>query len=342
MKTFLTLFIVACQTTFALAQDDRTPYLTKSLANDAISNVVVSTSAGGIQVSGRTGEAPRIEVYIRGNNNRELSKAEIEKKLAEDYEMNIDVNGHELRAIVKTRHDFHNWNNGMSISFKIYVPQNVSTDLQTSGGGISLDYLKGNETFKTSGGGLNIDHLTGVIHGRTSGGGIRVTNSDNDIDLNTSGGGITARNCSGKIRLVTSGGGLELDDLRGDIDAHTSGGGIRGGNIRGELVTGTSGGGIELRNMDCSLEANTSGGSLSAEMKHVGKYLRLSSSAGNVEVELPAKQGLDLNLRGDRVEQIQFSGFKGDWDKEHVRGKVNGGGSPVDVSANGNVSVRFN
>jgi len=342
MKTFLTLFIVACQTTFALAQDDKTPYLTKSLANNAISNVVVSTSAGGIQVSGRSGEAPRIEVYIRGNNDRELSKTEIEKKLAEDYQLDIDVTGHELKATVKTRHNFRNWNNGISISFKIYVPQNVSTDLQTSGGGISLDNLKGNENFKTSGGGLNIDHLSGVIRGRTSGGGIRVTNSDNDIDLNTSGGGIIAKNCNGKIRLVTSGGGLELDNLKGDIDAHTSGGGIRGNNIEGELVTGTSGGGIDLRNMNCALQANTSGGSLSAEMKHVGKYLRLSSSAGNVDVELPAKQGLDLNLRGDRVEQSQFSGFKGDWDKEHVRGTVNGGGAPVDVSANGNVSVHFN
>ncbi|HJP64513.1 MAG TPA: DUF4097 family beta strand repeat-containing protein [Mucilaginibacter sp.] len=342
MKTFLTLFIVACQTTFALAQDDKTPYLTKSLANNAISNVVVSTSAGGIQVSGRSGEAPRIEVYIRGNNDRELSKTEIEKRLAEDYQMDIDVSGHELKAIVKTRHNFRNWNNGISISFKIYVPQNVSTDLQTSGGGISLDNLKGNETFKTSGGGLNIDHLSGIIRGRTSGGGIRVTNSDNDIELNTSGGGITARNCNGKIRLVTSGGGLELDDLKGDIDAHTSGGGIRGNNIDGELITGTSGGGIDLRNMNCALQANTSGGSLSAEMKHVGKYLRLSSSAGNVDVELPAKQGLDLNLRGERVDQHQFSGFKGDWDKDRVRGTVNGGGAPVDVSANGNVSVHFN
>src|ERR1700732_5196538 len=121
MKTYLTLFIVAWQSVTALAQDydNKTPYLTKSLANDAISSVVVSTSAGGIAVSGQSGEAPRIEVYIRGNNNRELSKEEIKKRLEEDYDMNISVNGHELSAIVKNRHNFTNWRQSISISFKI-------------------------------------------------------------------------------------------------------------------------------------------------------------------------------------------------------------------------------
>jgi len=98
MKTYLTLFIVACQSVVALAQDNenKTPYLTKSLAGDAISSVIVSTSAGGIMVSGRSDEAARIEVYIQGNNGHELSNEEIKKRLDEDYDMNIAVNGHEV------------------------------------------------------------------------------------------------------------------------------------------------------------------------------------------------------------------------------------------------------
>jgi hypothetical protein len=345
MKTYLTLFIVACQSMVALAQDNenKTPYLTKSLAHDAISSVMVNTSAGGISVSGQSGQEPRVEVYIRGNNNRELSKEEIKKRLDEDYDLSVTVNGHEVTAIAKNKHNFSNWRNQISISFKIYVPEQVSTDLKTSGGGIRLDHLKGNETFTTSGGGLQIDRLSGMIHGRTSGGGIDVSNSSENIDLETSGGGITAKDCSGKIKLQTSGGGLRLENLKGDITAHTSGGGVEGSNIEGELVTSTSGGGIDLRDMNCSLDANTSAGSLNAQMKHVGKYLRLSSSAGDVNIELPAKQGLDLNLHGDAVNQHQFNGFNGEWDKDHVRGTVNGGGAPVSASASsGNINVKFN
>ncbi|MDB5133492.1 MAG: hypothetical protein JWP37_95 [Mucilaginibacter sp.] len=346
MKTFILLLFLGFQTVVSLAQDgDKMPYLTKSLANDAINSVVVNTSAGGILVSGRSGQQPRVEVYIKGNNNRELSKGEIKKRLDEDYELNITVNGHELRAIAKNKHNMNNWRNGLSISFKIYVPQQSNTDLTTSGGGISLDNLKGSENFTTSGGGLEIDKLTGIIHGNTSGGGIKVSNSGDNINLETSGGGIIAENCIGKIRLETSGGGLHLENLKGTINAHTSGGGVEGSNIEGELITGTSGGGIDLKEMNCSLDANTSAGSLHAQMKHVGKYLKLDANSGNIDLELPLKQGLDLNLKADRVNQHpwKISGFSGEWDKDHIKGTVNGGGIPVNANASsGNIDVKFN
>lgn len=342
MKTFLAFLIVACQATFALAQDDKTPYMTKSLANNAINSVYVSTSAGGIKVSGGSGEAPRIEVYIRGNNNRELSKEEIERRLKEDYDMTIDVKDHELRAIVKNRHEFRNWNNNMSISFKIYVPHDVSTELSTSGGGIDLDHLKGKENFRTSGGGLNVADVSGEIHGTTSGGGINVSNSGDQIDLTTSGGGITAKECHGDIRLKTSGGGLILRNLKGTIYAHTSGGGVQADHIEGELQTGSSGGGIQLTDISASVEANTSAGSVQAEIKQVDKYLRLSTSAGNIDLRLPAKQGLDLDLKGESVQQTHFEGFHGEFDNSHVHGTINGGGATVDAHASsGHVSVQF-
>jgi DUF4097 and DUF4098 domain-containing protein YvlB len=344
MKTYFTLFIVACQCVTTMAQDYKTPYLTKSLANDAISSVVVNTSAGGIKVSGESGEAPRVEVYIQGNNNQHLTKAEIEKRLAEDYDLNISVNGHELTATVKNKHrDDFDWKRSMSISFKIYVPQQVSTDLKTSGGGIQLDNLKGNETFSTSGGGLQIDRLSGVIHGRTSGGGIQLSNSGDNIDLVTSGGGIDAKNCTGTIKLITSGGGLELNDLNGNITAHTSGGGVQGHNIAGELITGTSGGSIDLRGMDCSLDANTSAGGIYLQMKQVGKYLKLSANAGDIDMHLPMKQGLDLDLRADNIsDHFGENGFNGEWKKDHVKGTVNGGGTHVEASSSGSINLKFN
>ena len=347
MKTLFTLLIVACQAVVALGQDNdnQTPYLTKSLANDAINSVVVSTSAGGISVSGETGEPPRIEVYIKGNNQHELTNEEIKKRLEEDYDMSISVNGHELTATVKTKREFSDWNSSMSISFRIYVPEQVNTNLKTSGGGINLSHLKGAETFKTSGGGLNVAYLSGIINGHTSGGGINVSNSSEDIDLETSGGGIIAKNCDGKIKLITSGGGLILNNLKGAITAHTSGGGIEADNIEGELVTGTSGGGIDMKRMKCSLEASTSGGNLHAQITQVGKYLKLNASAGNIDLELPIKQGLNLDIRGESINQHpgNISGFSGNWNKHHIDGSVNGGGAPVTADAHsGDINLRFN
>jgi DUF4097 and DUF4098 domain-containing protein YvlB len=343
MKAFFTVLLATSFGLSAFAQDDQTPYLTKSLANDGINNVMVSTSAGGINVSGKSGEAPRIEVYIKGNNGHDLSKEEIEKRLARDYDMDISANNHQLTATVKRKHEIADWHESLSISFKIYVPEATATDLHTSGGGIMLDNLKGNETFSTSGGGLMLDKLDGTIAGKTSGGGIEVSNCSNSIDLHTSGGGITAKSCDGQIRLVTSGGGLQLEDLKGTIYAHTSGGGVEGNHIEGELTTGTSGGSIDLTNMACSLEAHTSAGGINVQMKAMGKFLKLSSSAGNIDIEIPGKQGLDLDLSGERISDNMLTNFTGTWDKKHVTGSVNGGGIPVEARASsGDIDVKVN
>jgi len=343
-RRIFTLCFATCLSVAAMAQDNKTPYLTKSLSSDAINSVVVSTSGGGIMVTGGGGQSPRIEVYITTSNNHQpLSKEEIQKRLDESYDMNIAVNGHELSATVKAKHDNIDWKReGLNISFKIYVPEEVSTNLHTSGGGIQLDNLKGKEDFSTSGGGLQLNALSGTIHGRTSGGGIQVSNSNDEIDLHTSGGGILAKNCKGNIKLETSGGGIELKDLDGTIHAHTSGGGIEGKHISGELVTNTSGGGIELDQMDCSLDASSSAGSVDVKMAHVGKYLKLNTSSGNIALKLPAKQGLDLNLHAERINDDIANDFHGTWTKTNVNGSVNGGGIPVEVHANDGIDVRFN
>jgi DUF4097 and DUF4098 domain-containing protein YvlB len=124
-------------------------------------------------------------------------------------------------------------------------------------------------------------------------------------------------------------------------DLHTSGGGVEGNHIEGELVTGTSGGGIDLREMACSLEATTSGGDLNAEMTQVGKYVKLHAS-GNIELKVPSKSGLTLDLSGGNIDDHILSGFNGDWQRRHVTGSVNGGGVPVDAHASGDIEVRYN
>jgi len=346
MKTYLLLLLMACTGSIALAQDNQTPFETKSLANDAIKNVYVETSGGSITVSGASGQAARIEVYIRGNNNNELSREEIKKRLDADYELEVSVGNHELHARARRKHEngFNwDWRRQLSISFKIYVPKEVNTHLETSGGSIHLDNLSGDEKFSTSGGSLHLDRLTGTIKGETSGGSIEVSNSSDNINLETSGGSVRANNCQGKIRLETSGGSLHLESLKGTINANTSGGSVHANNIEGELITGTSGGSVELSQLSCSLEASTSGGSMRIDVVHAGKYIKLDDSGGHIELRLPAKQGYELNLSANRISKpANMSGFNGEWEKDHVRGSMNGGGTTVNVDASGHLDISFN
>jgi hypothetical protein len=343
MKTYFILLIIACQSIMAFGQENKTPYLTKSLANDGIKKVYVSTSGGSITVSGASGQEPRVEVYVTGNNGFTPSNEEIKKRLEENYTLEINVSGGEVRAVAKNKHDGNwDWHKSLNIAFKVYVPQNVATNLQTSGGSIHLDNLAGEEKFETSGGSLHLDHLTGIIHGRTSGGSITVSDSKDNIDLETSGGSVHANNCSGTIKLGTSGGSLHLEELNGKIDASTSGGSVSASNIKGELHTGTSGGSINLTGLACSLDTYTSGGSIRVQMNEVSKFVKIDASGGHVDLQLPSKQGLDLNVRAEKVTAELGSGFSGTKEKDKIEGKLNGGGPSVDVNGSNRVNLTLN
>lgn len=334
MKKLLSFFILGLSiSTVSLAQDKETPYFVKTYKSSEIKNLYVRTSGGGIGVTGGAGDEARVEVYIRGNNGgNNLSKAEIEDRLKE-YELSLQKDGDKISCIAKRKND-GSWKNGLSISFKIYTPEKISTDLVTSGGSISLKSLTGDLSFSTSGGGLKLQNLGGNVKGRTSGGGINISDSRDNIDVSTSGGGIDADNCKGDIRLSTSGGGLRLKSLNGTIKATTSGGGVRAENIAGDFVTSTSGGSIKLEDMTASVKASTSGGGIDADIKSLGKYLSLSTSAGSIHVRMPMDKGMDLDLDGNRVKVPEIKNFSGKIEKDRVRGSINGGGIAVKMDAN--------
>ena len=342
MKQFLILLLVVTFSIASLAQNkDEVPFMTRSFANESIKNVESETSGGSITVMGVPAGQAKVEVYVWPNNGKKnnISKEEIQKRLDEDYKLTISAANNKLTTIAEPKTKIRDWKKALSISFKIYVPVNVSTELRTSGGSIHLSDLAGNQNFTTSGGSLHVDKLTGKIKGRTSGGSIHASNCKDDVDLSTSGGSIEADNCTGKIRLVTSGGSLDLKNLDGVIDATTSGGGIDGDHIKGELEAHTSGGSIDLEKLSCSLATSTSGGSIDVEIIELGKYARISNSGGNIDVELPNK-GLDLKVKGSKIKTDNLKNFSGSVEDEKLDGKLNGGGVPVTITSNsGRVSL---
>jgi len=340
-KLFLLNLVITIS--FSVVAQNKEPYMTKSLSSESVKSTEVQTSGGSISVTGVTSAVEtKVEVYISGNNGKnEISKEEIVKRL-EDYDLTVSVSNNKLTAIARPKQRNMDWKKGLSISFKVFVLKNSSTDLSTSGGSINLTNLTGEQKFSTSGGSLNIDNVGGNIDGRTSGGSIHLENSRDDIDLSTSGGSIEASNCNGKLRLSTSGGSLNLKDLKGDIRATTSGGSVNGRNISGELVTHTSGGGIHLYDLACSIEASNSGGNIDIEIKELGKYVKISNSGGGVDLQLPKDKGVDLDLSGGRIKTDQLGNFNGKVEDDQLEGKLNGGGVSVKVrSSGGRINLAF-
>lgn len=344
MKKYLGFLLIASLTASlqVMAQTKENPFLTKSLKGETVKNVRVQTSGGSISVEGITSGEARLEMFVRSNDRHDnFTKEEIQKKLDEDYTIEIGVANQKLIAVAKQKNKITNWKNALSISFAVYVPTNVSTDLNTSGGSISISNVTGQQDFKTSGGSLHADHIKGKMVGRTSGGSIEVSDSDNDIDLSTSGGSISAKDCMGKIRLHTSGGSLQIKNLKGEIDAKTSGGSVVGKEVSGEIDAHTSGGNIDFTDVSGSLAASTSGGNIDVEMTKLDKFLTLRNSGGSVHLTVPKNQGLDLDLKGDRVKSTALTNFSGSMEDDEVRGKINGGGAQITVKGSGSIHLAF-
>ncbi|QEC52639.1 DUF4097 and DUF4098 domain-containing protein YvlB [Anseongella ginsenosidimutans] len=339
MRTLFILFLSVCLATAMQAQDSRDLYLTKSLSSENIKNVEVTTSGGNITVEDSDAGQSKVEVYVRSGNGRSLSKEEIKERLEEDYDLEVSVSGSKLIAAARSKSNL-NWKNSLSISFKIYVPGTISSHLRTSGGSIHLKGLSGNQDFATSGGSLHLDKLNGSINGRTSGGSIHVFNSGDLLDLRTSGGSIEAGNCRGNITLATSGGSIRLDQLEGAVEATTSGGSIDGNSVKGTLLAHTSGGSIELEGISGSLDASTSGGRVVAELIALGDYVKLSTSAGGIDLSLPSGTGMNLDLRANKINTGTLNDFKGTVEEDRIEGQLGGGGIPVELRASsGNINL---
>lgn len=339
MRKICSLLLLGMITVSANAQftADKTPVIVQSLAGSDIKNIEAETSGGNIAVTGVAAAEAKLEVYAVPNNSKanSLSEEEIKQKMTNDYEIKIDVSNNKLTVIAKPKNKNMNWKKALSISFRMYVPANVSTDLSTSGGNIDLKNLNGNEKFSTSGGNLAIYDVAGKIDGTTSGGNITIENSKDDIELVTSGGNIDAKNCNGKLKLTTSGGNVNLTALKGNIKANTSGGNVSGDEIEGELNTATSGGNVQLSRLSCSVEASTSGGDINVSVIKLGQYVRLTNSGGNVTLDLPQNSSVDLHLSADKIKTGKLENFSGKLEEEKVEGKLNGGGTSVIVRADG-------
>jgi DUF4097 and DUF4098 domain-containing protein YvlB len=217
------------------------------------------------------------------------------------------------------------WRNNIGISLTIIVPEEMSCDVSSSGGGLKISGVKGTHDFSSSGGGVKLENTSGSTKASSSGGGVKATNHDGDIRLSSSGGGVSVDGAHGNVYARSSGGGVSLEDIHGSADASSSGGGV---SVSGEAS---------------SVTAKSSGGSVRVNIRNLTDELYLQSSGGGVSAVIHGgdKLGLDLDLRSGKV-SIDLHNFTGTSEKDRVKGKMNGGGIPVYAHASGgNVTITY-
>ncbi len=178
---------------------------------------------------------------------------------------------------------------------------------------------------------------------RTRGGNVEIAAVGGAVEAYTSGGRIVLDGARGDVELRTSGGPIEATNIVGDLEARTSGGAIRVSEVEGEIDVETSGGPIWIYDVSGPVRAKTSGGSI--EVRFAGRPEGdIETSGGGIVAELPEGEGVDLDARtsGGRVtldSPVNIE-IRGEIDRHHVRGRINGGGPELKLrTSGGNVRI---
>jgi len=288
------------------AQTSSDPYLTKNFTLNGPGELEVETSGSSVAVTGRSGNEVLVEMYVK-HNGKEISSSTAEvEDLLDNYVIDISQSGNTITLKVKGKSGL-NWKemNKLNLSFKLQVPEKMSTDFESSGGSISLTGVAGDQNVKTSGGSIRIADSSGKISTRSSGGSFSLSQFTGEVDVQTSGGAVNISGMSGVLAIGTSGGSVNLEDISGGIDAQTSGGSIR------------------------------------ANLSEVDEAISFRSSGGSISLAVPAQLGLNLDLRGGRV-NTKLSNFDGEVKRDLIVGELNGGGHLLSMqSSGGSINLEF-
>ena len=302
----LLLFLLLIGGPVSAFQDNETPYRSQNFTVNAPGDLEVTTSGSAISVSGNSGNAVVIDMFVKYKGKAvESPNSEVEEML-ENYELDFSQNGNKISVSAKQKGNWGwNSNNKINLSFHISVPHQMSTSVKSSGGSISMSDISGKH------------------------------------EVNTSGGSVKIYRSEGELITKSSGGSFRLEEFKGDASIQTSGGSIKINQMIGDLSISSAGGSVVLEEMEGSIDVSSSGGSIKAQMNTLENGLTMKSSGGSITAVIPEGMGLDLDLSGGSVNST-IANFNGEIKRDRILGKMNGGGIPVTMqSSGGSIKLEF-
>jgi len=93
-----------------------------------------------------------------------------------------------------------------SLHFDILVPENFHIDIESAGGDVRINNVRGNLRGKTKGGLVELKNVGGELQLTTMGGNVNLTNSDVNGEVQTMGGQVLIQNVTGDIHGSSMGG----------------------------------------------------------------------------------------------------------------------------------------
>jgi two-component system, LytTR family, sensor kinase len=297
---------------------NQSPSMTKSFKAEEIKNLQLETQYGNIEIVGHNENSIRVEVFATVRRIFSLFLVEELLPIADidNHLLAINAMGETLKIFSKP--DYLNpfaW--FRKTSFRVYIPDIITSISKTYAGRIMLYNVKGNHTFSTWGGDLTIENCEGILLAKTMGGKIFLKGNKGEIKTDSMGGNVFIQKHKGKINIATWGGNIEASDFDGNFECNTMGGNIR------------------LQNVNGNIGASTKGGNITVNMPTIHQYAWFDTSGGNIKIALPLDNSIDFEISGNRIYHPPFQDFQGNITKSKLYGKLNGGGKHITAKTRG-------
>ena len=198
------------------------------------------------------------------------------------------------------------------------------------------------------------------VRSHTGSGNVRVEGTQGELNAESGSGSLEIRRIGASVRAHTGSGNVVLDDVHGTAKVHTGSGSIRAERITagfdGETGSGSielratgpgavraeaGSGSVELHGVSGSLNAQTGSGTIEAEGAPEGPWV-VHTGSGSVRLRLPQQASFELDAHTgsghiNANHPVTVQGIVGHHD---LRGKVGGGGVPVEVhTGSGNIDI---
>ena len=261
------------------------------------------------------------EVHVTVEKRSKSDREDRARRAFDDIEVKTENRGADVHIRVDGPNSHQR--NGVAVKITVQVPESYNLDLESSGGDIEIEDLRGDVRARSSGGDVVMGNIReATVDVRTSGGDIRLESGDADTRMKTSGGDIHIENANGSTEARTSGGDITIEHADGEVDVRTSGGDIQIENTAGDLTATSSGGDIRIEHGRGRLSIETSGGDIQIENAMEG--VRAESSGGDIDIE---------NARG----AVKVKSTGGDIDIENSESGVTAttSGGDINVSLTG-------
>lgn len=279
----------------------------------------VADDSGDVTITGADVETVQVKV-VKTAYDSSQSRADQEVK---DIKYTIEQTGSTITLKYELPKSMNFNNNVNTVDFIVTVPNEITVNVDTNMGEVSVASTKGNVDIKNDFGDVTLENLEGALSVQTNSGKVSATSivaGAENIDLHSDFGSVTLNKAGGKdIVLDSNSGTILLSEVR----------------ATGDITTNTDFGDTKFENGSADLlRIETNSGEVSLVKISITREIFVKDDFGNIELEQALASSYDLNTNSGA---ITVDGAKGNVKAHSGFGSVtlkNAENVTVDLSTN--------